>query len=111
METKRTTTQNKSIHLYLEMVARELANQGQTMKDVVRLMPEVEIPPTKDSLKQIVWKPIQETALGKKSTTELTTAEVNTIYDIISMFLAKNFEISLPFPSQEETDNYLKSLE
>ena len=108
---KRTSTQNKSIHLYLEMVARELQNQGQTMKDVVRLMPEVEIIPTKESLKQIVWKPIQEATLGLTSTTELSTADVNTVYDIISMFLAKNFEISLPFPSQEETDNYLKSLE
>jgi len=106
---QRSSAQNRSIHKYLEMVAHELANQGQTMQGVVRKVAMVEIPPTKDSLKEMLWKPIQEVALGKKSTTELTTDEVNKIYEIISMFLAKEFEISLPFPSYEETENYLKS--
>ena len=108
---QRSLAQNRAIHLYLSIVARELENQGQTMRDVVKKMPLVEIPPTTKSLKEIVWKPIQETSLGRKSTTELKTAEVRQIYEIISMFLAKEFEISLPFPSEEETDNYLKSYE
>ena len=110
-EKQRTLKQNSAIHKYLEMVARELQNQSQTMQGVVEKISWTEITPTLKSVKEVLWRPIQETVVGKKSTTELTTAEVNKVYEIISMFLAKEFEISLPFPNIEETDNYLKSLD
>lgn len=99
---QRTDQQNKAIHKYLEMVAHELCNQGQTMQDVIKHINKVEITPTKDNLKEIVWREIQKVLFGKKSTTELTTVEVNQVYEVMSMWLAKNFEISLPFPSIEE---------
>ena len=111
LQPKRTSTQNKAIHLYLEQIARELTNMGETMQNVVKKMPAVEITPSKESLKIVVWKPIQEAMLGKKSTTELTTAEVSKVYEIVSMFLAKQFKISIPFPDETQTDNYLKSYE
>lgn len=110
-EKQRTTTQNKALHAYLCMVAHELQNQGQTMQNVVRKVDMVEITPTTQTVKEIIWRPIQEITLGKKSSTELSTAEINKVYEIMSMFLAKEFEISLPFPSQELTDNYLQSYE
>ena len=106
----RTLLQNRAIHKYLEMVAHELQNQGVTMQEVVKKVDWIEITPTKDSIKSVIWKPIQETILGKRSTTELTTAEVDKVYDIMSMFLAKQFEISLPFPNEQETENYINSL-
>ena len=81
------------------------------MQDVVKKIDMCEILPTTRTVKEIIFKPIQEAVLGKKSTTELTTGEVNQVYEVMSMFLAKNFEISLPFPSQELTDNYLQSYE
>lgn len=109
-ETKiRSLRQNSAIHKYLEMVAHELANQGQTIQSIVKKVNMVEITPTTQTIKEIIWRPIQEIVIGKKSSTELTTAEVNQVYDIISMFLSKNFEIYLPFPSQKETEEYLKS--
>lgn len=101
MEKQRTHSQNNSIHLYLEMVAHELQNQGQTMENVIKALPTLEIPPTKNALKEIVWKPIQDVTLGKKSTTELETADVNKVYEVFSMFLSKNFQIDIPFPSNE----------
>lgn len=106
---KRSNQQNKAIHKYLDLVAHELQNQGQTLQDIVKKVDMIEITPTTETLKSNIWKPIQEAMLGKKSTTELTTAEVNQVYEIISMFLSKNFQIDLPFPSYEDTDNYLKS--
>ncbi len=108
-EKQRTISQNKGLHKYFEMVAHELTNQGQTMQDVIKKIPDVEITPTKNSIKELIWKPIQDVTLGKKSTTELNTAEINQVYEVVAMFLSKNFEIDLPFPSQEMTDNYLKS--
>ena len=108
---QRTLTQNSSIHKYCEMVARELCNQGQTMQDVIKKITLTEITPTTYSVKEIIFKPLQEATLGKKSTTQLTTAEVDQVYKIMSMFLSKQFEIDLPFPSQENTDSYITSLE
>lgn len=111
MPPQRTKQQNKSLHKYLGMVALELANQGQTMQDVVKKISLVEITPTTQSIKEVLWKPIQEATLGKVSTTELTTAEINKVYEVMSMFLSKEFEISLPFPSQENSPNYIQSYE
>lgn len=101
MEKQRTLSQNNAIHKYLDLVARELQNQGQTMRDVIQKLPELEVLPTTKTLKEIVWKPIQKASLGKESTTELETAEVTLVYDIMSMFLSKHFQIDIPFPSNE----------
>lgn len=105
----RTLRQNSAIHAYVSMVAKELENQGQTIQDVVKKVDWCEITPTKQSVKETLWRPIQEATLGKKSTTELETNEVTKVYEIMSMFLAKQFNISIPFPSQEETESYLQS--
>lgn len=110
-EQKRTLRQNKSLHQYFELVAHELQNQGQTMQSVVKKLDFCEITPTKDSVKSIIWKPIQEVVVGKALTRELTTAEINKVYEIVSMFLSKQFGIDLPFPSEEDSENYLKSYE
>jgi len=99
---QRTELQNRAIHLYLTQVAHELQNQGQTMQDVVKKINKVEIKPTMHNLKELVWREIQKVHLGKESTTFLTKHEVTEIYDIMSMWLSKNFEISLPFPDSKE---------
>ncbi len=108
---QRSKLQNRAIHAYLTMVANELQNQGQTMQDVVKVITKVEITPTKENVKEIIWREIQKALYGKVSTTELTTDQVSKIYEVMSMFLAREFEIDLPFPSEEQTTNYLKSLD
>ena len=99
---QRTEQQNRAIHLYLSQVAKELRNQGQTMQNVVEKITKVEIIPTTHNLKEIVWREIQKAHLGKDSTTFLTKQEVTEIYEIMSMWLAKHFEIDIPFPVDEE---------
>ena len=101
---QRTLAQNASIHLYLTWVARELCNQGQTMQEVVKKINKVEITPTPQNLKEIVWREIQKAHLKKESTNFLEKHEVDEIYKIMSMWLAKNFGISLPFPSLEDKE-------
>jgi 6-pyruvoyl-tetrahydropterin synthase len=96
---KRTDLQNSAFHLYLEQVADELRNQGQTLQNVVEKIDTLEITPTKENLKETLWRPIQKALYKKKSTTELTTGEITKIYEAMAMFLSKNFEINLPFPS------------
>lgn len=99
---QRTEQQNRALHKYLSMVAQELQNQGQTMQDVVKKITKVEIIPTTYNLKEIVWREIQKVHLGKESTTELTKLEVNEVYDIMSMWLSKNFGIDIPFPNDDD---------
>lgn len=99
--TTRTLTQNSALHAYLTMVAKELENKGFTIQDVVEKINLAQIYPTMESVKEVVWKPIQKVQLGKVSTTQLTTAEVAKVYEPMAQFLAEHFEISLPFPSQE----------
>lgn len=103
---QRTSQQNKSIHLYLTQVAHELNNQGQTLQNVVKAITKVEIRPTKDNLKEVVWHEIQKVLFKKESTTFLTKLEVNEVYEVMSAWLAKHFGIDIPFPADE-----LKNLE
>ena len=98
---QRTERQNNAIHLYLSWVARELKNKGYTIQDVVEAIKKVEIEPEPRILKEIVWRQIQIAILKKESTTFLTKGEVSKVYDVMSMWLAKNFEIDLPFPQDE----------
>lgn len=102
IQKQRTDAQNKSIHLYLSWVAQELNNQGQTMQDVVKKINKVEIRPTTENLKEIVWREIQKAMFDKESTTFLTKGEVTQVYDVMSAWLAKNFGIDIPFPFNEE---------
>lgn len=99
---QRTEQQNKAIHLYLTWVARELQNQGQTMQNVVKAITKVEITPTMQNIKELVWREIQKTMFEKESTTFLTKHEVDEVYRVMSMWLSKNFGIDLPFPNDED---------
>lgn len=101
-EHQRTDLQNNAIHLYLEWVARELQNGGHTMQDVCKVITKVEIIPTKENVKEIIWREIQRAMFGKKSTTELSKHEVGQVYEVMSQFLAREFKIDLPFPNDPD---------
>lgn len=99
---QRTENQNNALHLYFQQVAHELQSQGQTMQNVIKKLDFCEITPTKQSVKDIIWRPIQETVVSKKSTAEMSKHEVNEVFEIVSMFLAKQFKIELPFPNDDD---------
>lgn len=98
IDKQRTGQQNRALHLYLTMVAHELQNQGQTLQDVVKKINKVEIMPTKDNLKEVVWREIQKVMTGKESTTFLDKHEVTEIYDVMNKWLGQHFEIHIPWP-------------
>ena len=49
----------------------------------------------------MLWKPIQEAVLQKKSTTELKRKEIDDVYDTINLALGQKFGIHVPFPTIE----------
>lgn len=95
----RTILQNKALHLYFQMVADALNDAGYDMKRALK--PHVEIPWSKDSVKTFMWKPIQEVLIGEKSTTQLSTKDIDKVFDVLNRHLGEKFEIHEGFPSIE----------
>jgi hypothetical protein len=109
---KRTGRQNSALHLWLTMVAGELDKRGFTLQDIIKAIKRAEIRPTMENMKECVWKPYQEAALGKKSTTQLEKQEVDVVYEGLNKFLGDHFDgIHIPWPSKEAEDTLLKNIE
>lgn len=110
MQTQRSQKQNRAIHLWFRLLADTLNDSGLDMKTVLK--PSVSISWTDKTIKEYIYKPIIEAMLLKKSTTELTTKEIDKVWEIINLHLGEKFGVEVPpIPSQEQTENYLKSLE
>jgi hypothetical protein len=97
----RSEKQNSALHLFFEQLAEMLNDAGLDQRKVLK--PSIEIPWTKDSIKEQLWRPIQKAYLEKRSTTELLTTDIDKIYDILNRHLSEKFGVSLPaFPSLDE---------
>jgi hypothetical protein len=92
----RTSQQNKALHVLFEHIADELNGAGLDMRKALK--PSVEIPWTKDTVKEYLWRPIQEEMLMKRSTTELTTQEIDQVNDTLNRYLAEK-GLHVAFPS------------
>ena len=111
MKTKkvnRTQKQNSALHLYFEMIAEALNREGYDVRIVLQVIAEkgVDFMWSKELVKEVLWRKIQNKYLGKKSTTELDSiGDITEIYDILNKFLSQEFEIHVPFPSIETLED------
>jgi len=96
---RRTERQSRSLHLMFEHLAQELNDAGLDMKKTLK--PEVDIPWDKQTIKDYLWRPIQEAMLKKESTTEITTKEIDRVMNVLTRHLANRFSIEIQFPSVE----------
>lgn len=106
---KRTKQQNKAMHVLFTLLANELNNAGLDMRKTLK--PEVEIPWSGASIKEYIWRPIMTAQLGKKSTTELNTVEIDQVFDTINRHFGEKFGLHVPFPSVEELINQYEERE
>ncbi len=97
MSEPRTSQQNKALHKYCELLAVVLNDAGLDMKTVLK--PEIDIPWTKESVKNHLWRPIQEIMLDKESTTEMDTSDPSDIYLVLDRHLAEKFGVHVEWPS------------
>ena len=97
---QRTGQQNKSLHKYCSMLSQDLNDSGLDMKKVLK--PEIDIPWDKEgkAAKNHLWRPIQIAMGLPDSTADLTTIEVNKVYEVLSRHLSEKFNITTPFPSR-----------
>src|SRR3990167_7484949 len=100
---KRTEAQNRALHLYFEMIAGALNQEGLDVRVVLQVIAEkgVDMMWSKELVKELLWRRIQKKYLAKESTTQLETKDIDKIYDMLNKFLAENFHITQPFPSIE----------
>ena len=77
---QRSLTQNASLHLFCQMLADALNEAGFDMKKTLK--PEIDIPWTMESVKQSLWKPVQQAVIDQKSTTEALRAEYGKVYEV-----------------------------
>ena len=94
---QRTSQQNRSMHLYFAQLAEALNDAGLDMQTTMKHY-KVEVPWTPESVKEVIWKLVQDKMFGKRSTTELTTEQVNQVYEVVNRFTVKLGMESIPFP-------------
>jgi len=102
-EERLTRQQQKALHLFFTQLACELNREGKTMTMILNRF-VIEAPVTKNSIKELVWKPLQEAMYSKKSTTELLKKEeIDGIYDALNKFFAEELQVIVPpFPSLDK---------
>ena len=96
---QRSLKQNSAMHVYFNLLAKELNDAGLDM--VATLKPGTEIPWTEHSVKTEIWGKVMQAMTGKTSTTKLERKEVSEIYEVVHRHMAQNHSVMVPFPSSE----------
>jgi len=102
---KRTTAQNRALHLWFTLIAQELNNIGMTFEYRGIKQLELNVPYTLEIVKDFIYKPIIKSMYKLDSTTKLTSQQINEVFDVVNLALAK-YDIHLPFPSIESLIDY-----
>ena len=100
VNSKRTQDQNSAMHLYFAHVAQELNLAGFPIKATLAHY-KVDIDWDERSVKELIWRPIQQALLSVKSTTKLRkTQDIENVYEHINRFLSNPpFSMHIPFPN------------
>lgn len=100
VESTRTSAQNSAVHLWFEMVAAALNAAGLDMRRGVR--EQFSIPWTKSTVKEYLWRPLQEVMTGHESTTKAGKMEYPEISETIIRHFASEHGVHLPpWPSRD----------
>lgn len=99
---QRTLQQNKSIHIGCTQIANVLVENGVSLNKVIK---NLEIRPSMESVKDI-FRSIAHAKYGIDSTTQLTTQQVNDVWEDLIKAVSESTGIFIPFPSKEEFINY-----
>lgn len=104
---QRTLTQNRALHLWLGMLARILNAAGLDMRKVLK--PDVDIPWSTETIKEYLWRPVQEAVISKESTVDADRAEYTKVYEVLTRHLGEKLGVtSPPWPKKKDADKALK---
>jgi hypothetical protein len=74
------------------------------IKDRILQAEKLELTWNTSTVKEILWRQLQIHATNKESTTKLTRKEIDEVYELYNMVLAK-YGIHVPFPSRDLWEN------
>ena len=99
---KRTLSQNASLHLYCERLSEKMNDAGFTQRQLlVKFKEKFELPVTEHMIKDI-FRSIGEAMFKKKSTTQLTTVEIQTVYQVVDQRFGEITGCRCEWPSKPE---------
>ncbi len=96
---KRTGKQNRSLWKWATQYADALNDAGWDMKRALRA--EINIPWTKDSFIDLVYRPVQEAMYGIESTREPDTKQMSQVVEVIIREMATRTGVSVAWPSED----------
>ena len=70
------------------------------LEEVIYGTATTDLPWTMETVKELIWRPLQMHVTKKKSTTKLNRVEIDKIYDIFNKYLADRAGVHIPFPSK-----------
>ncbi|MBB20209.1 MAG: hypothetical protein CMP20_12220 [Rickettsiales bacterium] len=98
---QRTLTQNAAMHLFFGWLADALNDAGMDMRRTLRH--DIDIPWTPASVKEHLWRPIQQAMTDKQSTKDITTVEPTAIHEVLSRHLGERLGIQCPaWPKRDQ---------
>lgn len=96
---QRTSVQSNALHKYCGDLAKALNDSGQDMRMV---KDDVELPWTKETVKELLWKPIQKAVTGEESTRKVKVGDYSKVYDVLNRHLATTKGVQVFWPSKGE---------
>lgn len=102
----RTIPQNKALHLWCEAKARQLNESGIALSLVFR---NIQADYSMELVKEF-WRLFAKAKFGKTSTAQLTTKQLQDVFDEVDRHFAQFGVEHIPFPSQSETESYLATM-
>ena len=99
---QRSVRQNSAMHLWFTQVSEEMNDVGVPLVVQIGNREKIERPWNALSVKNLIFRPVMEAITDKKSTTQLERGELDKVLEPIMKWLAEDWMISIPFPSEEE---------
>jgi hypothetical protein len=96
---QRSIKQNSALHVWTNLVAEALNSAGYDMKKT--LAHKAEIPWTASSVKDYLWRPVQQAQTGEDSTAKVDKTDYVKIYDILNRHFVDKMGIHVPWPVNE----------
>lgn len=101
---QRSSKQNRSLHLYCAMLASAMNESGQHLIIIVN-QKQTEINWNCETVKELIWRPIQKAVTQQKSSTKCSTADYPVIYEHLNRYTTEKLGIYVPWPSEFTNEN------
>lgn len=98
----RTSLQNRALHLYFTLLSDAMNDAGYTVEKTLK---NINVPWSPELVKELLWRRVQRWQLAIGSTADLSTKDIDAIYDIVNMLVSDRTGVFVPFPSIEQLYN------